>query len=884
MCRALWRRERLDAGMQEEMRFHLEMEAERLMRERRLDAAEARRLAYVAFGGLEKYKDQGRDVRGLRWLDAVSIDARLGMRMLVKHRGLTLVGGFAMAVAIAIGATFFELLTEMLDSTLPIEQGERVVALRWTAATPGSAQERILHDFVEWREQLTSVEQLSAFRETLHNLTSGAPPHQPVRVAEISASAFIVARTPPHLGRYLLPEDEREGAPPVVVIGFSVWRSRFGGDPQIVGRTINLDGVPSTIVGVMPAGFNFPINHQFWSPLRENPLRYERLQGPRLKLFGRLAADVSLQEAQAELTTLGQRTIEANTKLYEGLRPMVLPYTHEHGGIVGPARRWMVRAASLLVGALSIVVAVNLAILVYARTVTRLGEIAVRTALGATRRRILAQLFVEALALSAVGAGAGLVLAGVALDQLQSLVLQGLLISDAGTPYWMDLEVSAGAVAYAFGLSIVAALIMGVLPGLKATSDRVSSNLRQVDVRSGNRLGPVWTTLIVAQVAVAVAVLPIAVYQTWQVVQMWAADPQFDADKFVIGVVAFGDEATGVDANRVRSRQLELTSRLAAEPGVAAVTFSSGVPGFSPGRILEFISAEPGVKYAGGLGVDSLDVGLELFDTYRAELVAGRTFLASDIGATNVVVNRTFVDELLDPAAALGVRFRYRTPYERPGTQAETMYQIVGVVRDFPAFPPEPGSQGTPTVYHPATPGQVHPVTLSVRFAAGIPSDFITRFRALGTAADPAMQFRRTAPLTAFYNDVRSFWRYLATGIALITLSVMLLSAAGIYAMTSFTVAQRGREIAIRTALGAAPHRLLLNIFGRAAIQLTAGLAVGSVLAAAIFQNADVSVGRMAAFVLAVGAAMFAIGLVATFGPARRGLRVQAADTLKADV
>ena len=179
------------------MRFHVEMEAERLVREQVLDPQEARRQAHVRFGGLEKYKEQGRDTRGLQWVDAVSLDARLGVRMLVKHRWLTLVGGFAMAVAIAIGATFFEVMTEVLNPALPLEDGERVVALQYATPIPGSPERRVLHDFVAWREELKSIEQLAAFRTAQHNLVSGNAPPEPITVAEITASGFAVARTPP---------------------------------------------------------------------------------------------------------------------------------------------------------------------------------------------------------------------------------------------------------------------------------------------------------------------------------------------------------------------------------------------------------------------------------------------------------------------------------------------------------------------------------------------------------------------------------------------------------------------------------------------------------------------------------------------------------------
>ena len=161
--RTLRRADQLEAAMREEMRFHIDMEADRLVRERGLDAHEARRQAHVAFGGVERYKEEGRDSRGLRWMDALSIDARLALRMLVKHRGLTIVGGFAMAVAIAVGATAFEVITQVLNPALPFEEGDRVVALQYATPTPGSAERRVAHEFDAWRREIASVRILARF-------------------------------------------------------------------------------------------------------------------------------------------------------------------------------------------------------------------------------------------------------------------------------------------------------------------------------------------------------------------------------------------------------------------------------------------------------------------------------------------------------------------------------------------------------------------------------------------------------------------------------------------------------------------------------------------------------------------------------------------------
>jgi len=204
-------------------------------------------------------------------------------------------------------------------------------------------------------------------------------------------------------------------------------------------------------------------------------------------------------------------------------------------------------------------------------------------------------------------------------------------------------------------------------------------------------------------------------------------------------------------------------------------------------------------------------------------------------------------------------------------------------VADFPSFPTAPGSDGVPTVYHPAAAGDVHPFVLSVRFAGAVPAGFAERFRAIGAEIDPALQLRRVVALSTFYDELRSLWRHLAWGIGLVTISVLLLSAAGIYALMSFAVAQRSREIGVRTALGARPHQLLVSIFGRVTRQLALGLLAGSLLSCAVFLVADLPMSRAVVLLLIVAGIMVSVGLLAAVGPARRGLRVQASEALRAD-
>jgi hypothetical protein len=386
-------------------------------------------------------------------------------------------------------------------------------------------------------------------------------------------------------------------------------------------------------------------------------------------------------------------------------------------------------------------------------------------------------------------------------------------------------------------------------------------------------------------------VLPAAVFIASRVMRMEMTGPGFPAESFVVGRAELSANASSVDINQVKARQLELLSRLKAEPGVVGVTFSSGVPGFAGSdrirfegraRLRQQADHAPDVGITDALMPSVVRASIDLFETYDAQLLAGRNLSASDIGSAHtVVVNRSFATMYLRDGNAVGLRFRYVREEADP-TRAP-WYQIVGVVRDFPAFPPNLTRDGEPTIYHPAAVGDLNPVLLSVRFAGAVPAGFINRFREIGAAVDPALQLRGVAPLVNRYDEGRSAWRSLAWAIALVTASVLMLSAAGIYAMMSFTVAQRTREIGIRTALGAQPRRVMSSVFGRAVWQITVGVLVGSMLSGAAFVAIGLGLARATPLLLVVAAIMALVGLLAACGPARRALRIQAIEALRAD-
>ncbi|HYE87811.1 MAG TPA: ABC transporter permease, partial [Vicinamibacterales bacterium] len=389
----------IDADFDREMAAHLEMaEADGIRRG--LSIEEARRAARVQLGGVTQLRESWRAASGLPWLDGVALDARLGIRMLRRSWGLTLAGGLAMTIVITIAAVVFVFLDEFMGRTAPpLDEGDRVVALQSWDAEAHRRRDVSRRDLERWSTTLQSVEDLGGFQTIERRLIVEGRPAEWVRVAEITASGFRLARVAPMLGRWIADADERAAAEPIVVIGYDVWQTRFAADRAVIGRTVRLGEIHHTVVGVMPEGFAFPVNHRYWIPLRAEPFGSLKAS-PDGVVFGRLARGVSLEGAQAELSIIGLLPPDGRSTA-QPPRPRVVPYTFAFTDDVERGElAWQQRIILLLVSLLLVPPCLNIAILIYARTITRQEEFAARFALGASRGRIVMQLCLEVLVLS----------------------------------------------------------------------------------------------------------------------------------------------------------------------------------------------------------------------------------------------------------------------------------------------------------------------------------------------------------------------------------------------------------------------------------------------------------------------------------------------------
>jgi putative ABC transport system permease protein len=867
---------RTDHDLQRELAGHLAL-AEDELRRKGHAPGDAARLARAAAGGRLQALEALRDQRGLPWLASSWLDVRLGLRLLVRNWGLTLVGGLATTLAISIAAVVFAAFEIVLWSPLPLDEGDRVVAIQVWDREAGRRRDTTWQDLERWRGILQSVGDVGAFQTIRRNVIAPDGSVELAAVAEISAAGFRVARVPPLLGRSITDADAAPGAAPVVVIGHDVWQRRLSGTPDVIGRELRLGKDVHTVVGVMPDGFQFPFNFRYWAPLRPGADGILRDTGPEGGVFGRLAPGATLAQAHAEVSRLGIVAPALRSAQREGVR--VVPYTFAFTGDFEPGELGLLWSlSSVLLVLLLLPPCANIAILNYARTVTRQQEFAARHALGGSRARIVCQLFIEALVLTAAAAAVALLILRVV-----SIVVAGRLQNiPGGQPFWMTFGVSYRTLLFVAGLALVGAAVSGLVPALQATGRLARLGAGALGGRTTVRLGATWTTLVIAQVAFSVGVLPLAAELAWGTLRTGVVGPGFPAEEFATARVA-REGGRPLGGNRER----ELARRLLADPGILGVATALRPPGQEPWVFVDIEGRDAPTEVLQGRlpGFQTRfnQVDAAFFDLYRVPGLAGRRFNAGDVAAETdaVIVNRNFAETIAPGGNALGRRFRYvRTTDEwLHGPSADRWYEVVGVVGNLPV------TTDARVAYHAADPDQIDPAHLQLRLR-GDPAGLAERLRNVAARIDPALHVEEVHTLAEIYREQRFGDNLGAITIGAVTGSVLLLSAAGFYALTAFTVAQRRREIGIRSALGAQPAHLVAAVFRRAFRQIGAGSAVGILAAYLAGRCVPIEqVGGLPIRGILPGAAAFMllVGVLALLGPARRALRIDPAEALRSE-
>jgi putative ABC transport system permease protein len=847
-----------------------------------------------------------------------AIDIRLSFRMLAKYPGLTIVGGFAFAFAIWMGAATFELMTSVINPRLPLPGGDRIVGIQLWNALRNQVESQVTFDLVRWRSGSRTIAEFGAFRNTSRNLITSGEIGVPMQVAEMTATGFSIAGVAPSLGRALVAADEQPGAPAVVVIGHEVWREEFGGDATVIGREVRLGRTPHIVVGVMPSEFAFPSTYSLWTALRLDEVSAVPRQGPSIRVFGRLAAGASMDAAQAELTTIGQRIASESPETHRDLRPQVMPYARSIMQITGDGAMLALAVGNLPLVLLVILICGNVGLLMFARAASRETELVIRTALGASRGRIVMQLFTEALVLGTVAAIVGLAAAGFGLRWVMGTV-QAEMMNGAALPFWLDHRLSPATYLYTAALTLLGAVIAGVVPALKVTRG-LGERLKQTSSGAGGlRFGGIWTVVIVAQVAVTVT-FPAVSYVLRREGRMIATAKSGVADERFLSLTVDMDREPPPEAPGDTSRAAflahydrtfnELRERLRSDKAVVGVTYAERLPRmYHPHRLVEMDSggAAPLRPEWPAYRVSSAEVDPSYFKTFDAPILSGRDFHSGDLredehpigvagaAAGTVIVNESFVRLVLGGRNAIGRRLRYhsfedRSPREVEEREDAPWYEIVGVVPDLGmAIGADVGQQegGDPKVagiYHAARPAQVEPALMGIK-VHGDPQSFERRLRELAVATDPALKVYAIRPLARLNDDevrIMQFWTRLTLGVSGVAI---LLSLAGIYAVMSFTLSRRTREIGIRVALGANRPRVLLAVFRKPLAQVSLGIVVGAALTAPLASAGDgftfttAKLVGLGSYILL----MLAICLTACIVPARRAMRIEPSEALRAE-
>jgi len=822
----------------------------------------------------------GRAYAGEVVVDALLKDLRFGARSLARDPGSAIVSVVILALGIGLSTFMFSLVYGVLVRGLDVPHADRIAVLVGVDTRQEGRNFRSVpgQDFLDFQERLTSVEGLGAYYGRTVNLADEEGPER-FSGAVVTANVFDVLRVRPILGRGFAEGEDAPGLPPTVILGYSVWRDRYGSDPDVVGHAVRVNGVRGTIVGVMPEGFRWPSNHDLWITMDDDIRGATRGEEPRFGVFARLADGVSWEQAGNEVASVAAQLEREHPELNEGIGARLLTVVQQQNGdeIATVFTAMMVAVLGVL-----LIACANVANLLLARAATRTREAGIRVALGAGRLRMMLPFLTEALILAVSGAVLGIAIA----YQGVSLFDRATDPSLTGRPYFVVFTVDLPVLLWAVGVTLFTAVVAGTIPALQAARPDVNAVLNDESRGTSSlRLGRLSKLLVTVEVALSVALLVGAGLMSKSMVQLATHELPFVPERYVSGRVSL----TGTDYEEADRRHLfweELERRARAIPGVAGAGLTSLVPGTGSGteaiRLEGQTYAEPSDRPRSH--VQFVTPGY--FELLGVTLLEGEGFAdRHDAEAERVaIVNRSFTERFWPGESAVGRRFR-------TGTADTVAWKtIIGVVPDLQMEGYQP--QGAPSAapdgfYVPLAQTDARSMVLVATAASGPPVALIQPLRDEVSAMD------RDLPLwdvrTVRESVERASWFYSVFGSVFIVFGgvALFMASVGLYGVLSFAVNRRTAEMGIRMALGAGSRQVVRLVLRQGASQLLVGLAVGLVLAAGVSRVVSFLMYRVdprdpTVFAGVVGL-IIAVGLAASFVPARRATAVPPVVAMRAD-